>query len=84
MRDKWRITTHCLNLEKSAHHGDPISTHLFILSLEILFELIKNNTDIRGIAIFNHAFSYATCAIFLNYLLSVNNIINTFKVFPLF
>ena len=62
MRDKWRITTPYLNVEKSACHDDPVSTHLFMLSLEVLFELIKNNTDIRGIAILNYAFSYAACA----------------------
>ena len=60
-----------------------MSTYLFILSLEALIELIKDKTDIRGIVIFNHAFSYAACTIFYNYLLSVKNIINTFKEFYL-
>ena len=61
-----------------------MSAYLFILSLEVLFEIIKDNTDIRRTAIFNDAFPYAACAIFYNYLLSVKNIINTFKVFSLF
>ena len=46
------------NLEKGARQSDPISAYLFILALEVLFELIKNNADIREITIFNHAFLY--------------------------
>ena len=62
--------------------------YLFILALEVLFELIKNNADIRGITIFNHAFLYTALAddstFFLNDLLSVKNLIGTFTVFSLF
>ena len=50
--------TQYFNLEKEARQGDPISAYLFILALEFLFELIKNNADIRRITIFNHAFLY--------------------------
>ena len=61
--------------------------YLFILALEVLFELIKNNADIRGIAIFNHAFLYTAfvddSTFFLNGLLSVKNLIDTFTVFSL-
>ena len=52
------FTTPYFNLQKGTHQGDPISAYLLILALEILFELIKYNADIRGIAIFNHAFLY--------------------------
>ena len=82
------FTTHCFNLEKGARQGDPISAYLFILALEVLFELIKNNDDIRGITIFNHTFLYTAFAddstFFLNDLLSVKNLVDTFKVFSLF
>ena len=37
-----------------------MSAYLFILALDVLFELLKNNADIRGIANFNHAF-FARC-----------------------
>ena len=61
---------------------------MFILALEFIFELIKNNADIRGITIFNHAFLYTAfeydSTFFLHDLLSVKNIIETFKVFSLF
>ena len=76
------------NLEKGTRQDDPISAYLFILALEVLFELIKNNADIRGITIFNHVFLYTAFAddstFFLNDLLSVKNLIDTFKVFSLF
>ena len=82
------FTTPYFNLEKGARQGDPISAYLFILALEVLFELIKNNADIRGITIFNHVFLYTAFAddstFFLNDLLSVKNLIDTFKVFSLF
>ena len=35
--------------------GDLVWAYLLILALEVLYELIKNNADIREIAIFNHA-----------------------------
>ena len=41
------FTTPYFNLEKGARQGDPISGYLFILALEVFFELIKNNVDIR-------------------------------------
>ena len=46
------------NLEKYARQSHPILEYLFIPALEGHFELIKNNADIRGITIFNHAFLY--------------------------
>ena len=82
------FTTQYFNLEKGARQGDPISAYLFILALKVLFELIKNNDDIRGITIFNHTFLYTAFAddstFFLNDLLSVKNLVDTFKVFSLF
>ena len=82
------FTTQYFNLEKGARQGDPISAYFFILALELLFELIKNNDDIRGITIFNHTFLYTAFAddstFFLNDLLSVKNLVDTFKVFSLF
>ena len=80
--------TRYFNLEKGVRKGDPILAYLFILALEVLFELIQNNDDIRVITIFNHGFLYTAFAddstFFLNDLLSVKNLIDTFKVFSLF
>ena len=78
------FTTRYFTLEKGARQGGHISVYLFILALEVLFELIKNNPDIRGITIINHAFLCTTFAddstVFLNDLLSVKNLIDTFKL----
>ena len=82
------FTTRYFNLEKGTGQGDPISAYLFIFALKVHFELIKNNDDIRGITIFNHAFLYTAFAddptFSLNDLLSVKNLIDTFTVFYLF
>ena len=42
--------------------GDPISAYLFILALEILFILIKNNENIQGIRIFEQTYLYSAYA----------------------
>ena len=82
------FTVRYFNLEKIARQDDPILAYLFILPLEVLFELIKNNDDLSGITIFNHAFLYTAFAydstFFVNDLLSVKNLIDTFIVFFLF
>ena len=82
------FTTPYFNLKKGAREDDSISAYLFVLALKVFFELIRNNTNIRGITIFNHAFWYTAFAedsiFFLNELLSVKNLIDTFKVFSLF
>ena len=41
-------------LSRGAYQGDPISADLFILALEILFLLIKENPRIKGLNIFYH------------------------------
>ena len=42
------FTTKHFNLEKAARQGHPISAYLFILALEILFLLIKNDFLIKA------------------------------------
>ena len=55
-------TTQYFNLERGARQGDPISAYLFILTLEILFLLIKKDPEIKGIEIFENCFIYAAYA----------------------
>ena len=50
------FTTKYFNFEKGAHQGDPISAYLFILALEILFLLIKNDFSIKGIKVCDYVF----------------------------
>ena len=43
---------------KRVHQGDPISVCIFILALEVLSFLAKNNKQITGLNIFDHLFLY--------------------------
>ena len=55
-------TTHYFNLEKGARQEDPILAYLFVMALEALFILIKNNSCIEGLKIFDHTFLYSAYA----------------------
>ena len=55
-------TTQYFNLERGARQGDPVSAYLFILTLEILFLLIKKHSEKNDIEIFEHCFLYTTDA----------------------
>ena len=47
-------TTSYFKLEKGAHQGDPISAYFLITALEIIFAMIRNNPNIKGLNILNH------------------------------
>ena len=44
-------TTPYFKLERGACQGDPISAYLFIIALEVLFILIKNDSKIKPLEI---------------------------------
>ena len=77
------FTTKYFNLEKGASQGDPISAYLFILALQILFLLIKNDSSIKGIKVFDYVFlfrGYADDSTFiLRDLASVKKLLDTFS-----
>ena len=58
------FTIKYFNLEKVARQGDPISAYLFILGLESIFLLIKNDSLIKGIKVFDFVF---LCTAYGNY-----------------
>ena len=55
-------TTQYFHLERGARQGDPISAYIFILALEVLSFLVRNNKDIKGLNIFDHLFLYTAYA----------------------
>ena len=56
------FTTKYFNLEEGAHQGVPISEYLFILVLEILFLLIKSDSSIKDMKVFDYVFLYTAFA----------------------
>ena len=79
------LTTQYFKLERGARQGDPISAYLFIIALEVLFILIKNEDKIKGIALYDHSFLFTAYAddstFFLKDIVSVRVLIDTFKLF---
>ena len=49
-------------LKRGAIPGDPVSACLFIITLEVLFTLVKNKFDIKGIDPYDHSFLFIACA----------------------
>ena len=50
------ITPSYVNIKKGACQDDPISAHLFILCLQVLFLVVKANHKIRGMNIFQYIY----------------------------
>jgi hypothetical protein len=78
-------STGYFKLERGARQGDPISAYLFILVMEIFFQMIRKNRGIKGIEICGHVFNivaYADDATgFVNDLESARLLLKTFGIF---
>ena len=78
-------TTKYFKLNRGARQGDPISAYLFISTFEILFLLIKENTYIKGLNIFDHCYLYSAYAddttFFLKDVNSIKEMVNSFHIF---
>ena len=76
------FTKKYFNLEKGAFQGDPVSVYLFIIALEIIFLLIKNDSSTKGIKTFDCVFLYRAYAddstFFLKNLASVKKLPDIF------
>ena len=55
-------TTKYFKLERGTWQGDPISAYLFILVLEVVFMLMNQNKNIKGLNLFEHTFLYTAYA----------------------
>ena len=53
VRNGGTTAKNCL-LGRGTRQDDPISAYLFVLALEILFQLIKSKPEIKGLTIFHH------------------------------
>ena len=51
-------TAKYFKLDIGTHQGDLISAYLFVLVLEIVFNLIKENKDIHALNFFDHTYLY--------------------------
>ena len=81
-------TSKYFKLERETRQGDPISTYLFIIVLEVVFRIIKETSNIEGFEIFQEKFIYTAYAIdtafFLKNTESVINLLEIFKHFSQF
>ena len=81
-------TTKYFLLEIGTRQGDPISAYLFVLALEILFQLIKSKPDIKGLIIFDYCYLYSAYAddttFFLQDIISIKHMVDVFYLFSYF
>ena len=81
-------TSQNFHIERGARQGDPILAHIFILALEVMSLLVRNNKDIKGLNIFDHLFLYTAYADDTTFVLeneeSVEKLVKTFTSYSSF
>ena len=81
-------TTKYFLLERGARQGDPTSAYLFVLALEILFQLMKSKPEIKGLTIFDHCYlpsAYVDdTTFFLKDTISIKHMVDVFIFFRIF
>ena len=77
-------TTNHFLLGRGARQGNPISAYLFVLALEILFQLIKSKPEIKGLTIFDHCYLYSAyvddTTFFLQDTISIKHMVDTISI----
>ena len=77
-------TTKYFLLGRGARQGNPISAYLFVLALEILFQLIKSKPEIKGLTIFDHCYLYSAyvddTTFFLQDTISIKHMVDTISI----
>ena len=75
-------TSKYFKLERGTWQGDPISTYLLIIVLEVVFRIIKETSNIEGFKIFQKKFIFTAYADDTTYFLkNTESIINPLKIF---
>ena len=80
-------TTQCFHLKRGARQGDPVLDYIFILALEVLLFLVRNNKDIKGLNIVYLLFlytAYADDTFFLENKESIEKLVKTYTLFSSF
>ena len=78
-------TTKYFSIGREAGQSDPISAFLFILTLEMLFILLKSNPEIEGLTIFEYNSAYADDTTFLlQDIFSIEHLVDSFSFFRTF
>ena len=80
--------TRYFELDKEAHQRYPMSAYLFILVLETVFNLIKENKKIHDLTFFDHTFVHTAYADDTTFILkekeSVKVVMNAFDTFLIY
>ena len=79
-------STGYFKLERGARQGDPISAYLFILVMEVFFQMIRRDRSIKGVNVCGHIFNIIAyvddATVLCNDLDSARRVKGAFDVFP--
>ena len=72
-------------LKRGSGQGDPLSAFLFLLTIEVLFIMIRSNVNIKGLNIFANEIKFTACVddttLFLRDLNSFFELLSLFQIF---